>query len=463
MVMDYFFDEQIRRYLQQFMRIFSLIKIQSAPDENGAVTETTVPVYYGDMNRMVAHILRENSENTSPPTNVMSVHITNIRRYDEVRRDPMFVGKINIDERRVVDGEYTNEVGNRYSIERYMPSPYMLSLNLDIWTMSTTTKLQILEQIMMIFNPSLQIQQHDNMLDWSVMTEVTAKDYTWTNRSIPQGQSNERDVATISFEMPIYINPPAKVNRKKLIKQIVTNIYQVAELPEDEINKKLMFDPIKNCFDSISQVVVTPGNHNVKIGYKGAGNNELILLDAYGNEDPTNSWSELLEAYGEYNEDTSTVTLNTDSDIENQDNNIVGTIRLNPARSDSLYFNVDVDTLPAILQSGPATDIINPLEVQPGNGLPLSSIGQRYLLLDDIPTNTGTNPWGSISAKENDIIEFNGSNWFISFDASEENKDQYISVMSEPAMHYCFDGSSWNHTYFGLYCPGFWRVRLQQC
>ena len=45
--MNFFYDGQIRRYLVQFMRVFSDIKIQTGPDANGVTSEKRVPVIYG--------------------------------------------------------------------------------------------------------------------------------------------------------------------------------------------------------------------------------------------------------------------------------------------------------------------------------------------------------------------------------------------------------------------------------
>jgi hypothetical protein len=461
MVFDFFYDAQIRRYLLQFMRIFSLIKVQSAPDENNAVTEQTVPVYYGDMNRMVAHILRQNSENTAVPSTAMSVVITNIARADNYRRYPYFVGKINIDERKFEDGEYTSEMGNQYSIDRYMPSPYLMTVRLDIWTINTTTKLQILEQIMTIFNPGLQIKQHENMLDWSVMTEVTLTDYVWSSRSIPQGTDVERDVASLTFEIPVMINPPARVKRKSLIEEIVTTIYDVAEIPDDELNR-IELDSIKSCFEPLGQIIVTPGNHSVSIGIDGIGSNQLKLLSYYGNEDDAFAWEELITQYGEYQSDTSFITLKRDPDIEDFDNDIMGQFQFT-STPDVITFTVDTDTLPSIIPSGPIDDIIDPTLVYPGSGLPVAATGQRYLLLNDIPVDTGTNPWGNVQGSEHDIIEYNGAFWIIKFNANTEDPDQYVSIAGDTSAHYHFNGSEWNHTFFGTYGPGYWRITLQEC
>ena len=61
--MQYFYDKQVRRYLTQFIRMFSNFMVQIGESENGDPIYRTVPAKYGDPTRMAAAILRENSEN----------------------------------------------------------------------------------------------------------------------------------------------------------------------------------------------------------------------------------------------------------------------------------------------------------------------------------------------------------------------------------------------------------------
>ena len=59
----YFYDKQLRRYIQQFIRIFAGFQVAMHVDDAGEIVYQTVPVRYGDVSRMAAHIVRENSEN----------------------------------------------------------------------------------------------------------------------------------------------------------------------------------------------------------------------------------------------------------------------------------------------------------------------------------------------------------------------------------------------------------------
>ena len=60
---QYFYDEQIRRFLLQFTRIFSGFQIEYGRDENNpdAAALIRVPIRYGDASRQAQTILQENS------------------------------------------------------------------------------------------------------------------------------------------------------------------------------------------------------------------------------------------------------------------------------------------------------------------------------------------------------------------------------------------------------------------
>ena len=42
-----------------------------------------------------------------------------------------------------------------------MPVPYLLNMQVDVWTSNTDQKLQLMEQILVLFNPALEIQHND--------------------------------------------------------------------------------------------------------------------------------------------------------------------------------------------------------------------------------------------------------------------------------------------------------------
>jgi hypothetical protein len=106
----------------------------------------------------------------------------------------------------------------------------------------------------------------------------------------------------------------------------------------------------------------------------------------------------------------------------------------------------------------------------PGFGLPAAAVGQRYLFTQATGsyTNTGnTNPeaWSGtggqpLVAQANDIVEWDGARWQISFDStSSDNTAQYVTNLVTE-IQYRWTGSAWVKSYQGIYAGGTWTLVL---
>ena len=475
--MDFHYDSQHRRYLLQFMRIFSDIKVRNGPDTNGIYTLSRVPIVYGDPSWVVAQLLKGASENTLMPAPMFSAYIESIKMAPDRRQDTMFVGKVSTLERgiqgtspAVCDNNqspvYTSKAGIRYDVDRYMPVPYDMYLKLDCWTTNTSNKMQIAEQINSVFNPSVQLQQNSNLLDWTSIFEVWMEEFTWTNRSIPQGGEQERDVMSWRFKVPIWINPPAKIKRSSIITEIITNVFTDLNVPEVTATvDSNEYDVFRNCFSSIPlQIITTDGDFKISV-VRNNEQDEITLLNKNGTIDPTQSWAGLVSKYGQITNNITKIRLKLDPNIEVTHSDIIGSISLDPIRQNILIFSADIDTLPATTIP-PIIAIIDPTEIYPGNGLPLASPGQRYMLTSvdsavhdmAIPPGVLLSPWGqNIVAYPNDIIEFNGISWVVIFDSRNATGTNYV-VNNSDSTQYTFDGTHWHYTYYGEYSPGYWRI-----
>ena len=150
--MQYFYDGQIRRYITQIVRAFSNFSYR---DGEGDIK--VVPVLYGDITRQVGSIIRENSDNKLPSAPRMGVYITSLQMDRSRLSDSSYVSKINLREKQFDEStsSYIAQQAKGYTVERLHPTPYTLSVNVDVWSTSTDQKLQILEQIFMLFNPGI--------------------------------------------------------------------------------------------------------------------------------------------------------------------------------------------------------------------------------------------------------------------------------------------------------------------
>ena len=444
--LDYWYDEQVKRYLLQLIRIFSNFKVKE--NTKNGVSYNRVPARYGDSSRMVASILRNNSENVINSAPFIAVTIQSLQPARDRTHEPFLVSTSQVAEREydADAGSYGTNQGNLYTTQRYMPVPYNLTIQVDIWTTNTDTKLQLMEQILVLFNPSLQLQSNSNPLDWTSVFEVELTDINWSSRSIPAGVDEQLDISTLSFAVPIWISPPAKVKRQTIIQQIIADVHSVTDIDS------LGFSPdLHDFFGTIqdtAEIVITPGDFYLQIDGANA-----VLLD---NADNGKKWSDLIEMQGKITT-TSKIKLNISNDSDNELNMLTGSVTVNPIDETKLIFNLDTDTLPTNTLAE-LTKIVNPRSNYPGDGtLDAATTGQRYLITEDLDADAWPN-WG-IDASANDILEYDGTKWTIDFDASNKDAGDFV-LNNYTNKQFKWDGSNWISSYEGVYNPGFWRLVL---
>lgn len=461
--MDYFYDAQLRRYLAQFMRIFSGFKV-SEGTRNGATYYNRIPVRYSDMNRMVAHILRKGSENMVNSTPFIACNIQSLLIARDRTQDPMLVDKLQVAERSYdsTAGQYQSGQGNLYSTDRYMPVPYNLTMNIDIWTGNTDQKMQILEQILILFNPSIILQHTANPIDWTSLFEVELTDIQWSNRSIPAGVDETIDVATLTFTLPIWLSPPAKVKRQKIINTIVTNVFNVDNLSDLGYDADV-YDFFRSIDEDFELHTISPNNYNVEV----VGTQATLYKD---NGTVKANWNDLLEiispqgssgTVGSHALDDipltlgSTLQLNLSNDADSTTDLITGIIARNDVDPGKLIFTLDGDTLPTNTITN-ITRIVDASNNYPGDGtLPAAANGQRYLLTSEIKGHQ----WG-INAGINDIVEYNNSVWSVVFDASTVDDTVQYVLNSYTSKQFKWQNKLWTSSYEGVYNPGFWRINI---
>ena len=468
--MQHFYDGQIRRYLTQMMRILA-----NFPVQDGKGIQKEVPVTYGDLTRQVANIIRENSENKLPSAPRIAVYLTGLELDKDRLTDSTYTRKTNIRERAYDTdaGEYLNSQGKNYTVERLIPTPYMMRLNADIWTSNTDQKLQLLEQILVLFNPSLEMQTTDNFIDWTSISVVNLENVQWSNRSVPVGIDSEIDICTMTFSIPIYISPPTKVRKMGVITNIITSMFdeQLGTI-EDGVSK-----PVLNAYDDVPRAGVTQGEFgrtavsdttaqmaNVNYATWGAFvDGDAVQLFSNGIVGNKN-WREVFEALpGMYAADVSRIYFTS------QDNTstITGTFTLSPFDEGKILVNWDTDSFPSdtVIDGRTSIDyIIDPTNYNPST---IKTSGVRLLLLDDVGDAGATESpvaWqnadtSALVASANDIIEWNGTKWNIVFDASAATEITYTTNLNT-SVQYRFNNNEWLLSIDGDYPVGTWRVEL---
>ena len=460
MAQQFFYDEQIRRFLLQYIRAFSNFQVEYGKDRDGNTTLLTVPVKYGDATRMVSSIIRENSENKIIPTPMISCYITGLEYNPERRLDPSFIDKKHIRMRKfdANTNSYTTQQGNAFTVERLMPVPYTLQMSTDVWTSNTTQKLQLMEQLLVLFNPALEIQSTDNYLDWTSLSYIELQNVQFTSRTVPVGVDEQIDIATLQFNVPIYLTAPAKVKKLGVVNKIVASIYDDNGGIADGVidGSILLGDRMK--FTPMNFGIIVLGNTIQILDRNETTTNKTDYTplddppEKVGDDDVT--WAALINQYGELQSGLSQIRLETGGSAE-----IVGTIAFHPSDPYKLLWTVQADTIPT--NDIPAVlKIINPLRSAPDAGLATAAQGQRYLILNaigDASNTDGPDAWGDLVAGANDIIEYNGTEWQVSFDSSAEAGVHYMTN-TNTGLQYKYTGTEWVKSYEGEYRAGDWSI-----
>lgn len=453
--MQYFYDKQIRRYVQQFLRLFNNFSIQMGHNEAGLEEYQRIPVRYASRDRMTEAILKQNSENIINTVPIMVGYIDNIQMAPEMRMYQNHEEKVQVFEKKFnhVTDSYEDEVGKTYTVERHMPTPYKLTMNLDLWSSNMDQKLQMLEQIMVIFNPTLNIKSSNNPLDWSSLTYVSLVTTSFSSRTVPIGTEDSIDIATLGFEVPIFINPPAKVRKQTIIHTILNDLDVVAT---GELDEWILSNPIYDA-DNQAQtwVPVSFDDFHAKV----SGTTVQLLgkdLKAVDSNNDALKWEDVLEAYGQLQPGISQLRFRKTIDPADTSADIVGNISINSGDDNLLDIVFDTDTYPATTLTS-ITGITNPQANYPGDGtLATATTGQRYLITNDVAQIAS---WSSLSANTNDIIEYNGAAWVVSFDASATSTISYVLNNADSNIYEWVD-SNWINAIEGTYKPSYWRIYL---
>jgi hypothetical protein len=464
--MLHFYEGQIRKFLTQFIRVLSNFSVETGKGSDGQIKLRPVPVVYGDMTRQVANIIRNNSENALQYAPRIAAYVTALDYDRERMQNPYHIEKQHLKEREynAETGEYTDRLGAGYTVEKVMPSPFRLNVAADIFTTNTDQKLQIMEQILYLFNPDFEIQKSDNYIDWTSLSYIELTDITFSSRSIPVGADTEIDVASLRFSMPIWLSPPVKISKLGVIQKIIMSIYD----DDGGITKGLIDGSLmtRSYISPNNFGLLLTGNQlrllgttgiNVSSGgdgfYTGAKeNSNYDPFEAFG---PPVNWNTLINQYGPIVNGTSQIKLQQENG-----NEIVGTISTTPLDETILLFNIDSDTIPANTLTA-VSKIINPLTFNPGT----PANGTRYLITDSIGDSTNTfdaDAWGNLRAGVNDIIQYNSSTskWGVVFDASDPDSTQHYITNSNTGIQYRWNGTTWLKSYEGIYAQGRWTMIL---
>jgi hypothetical protein len=215
MIHHHFYENQIRSYIRQFMGIFSGLQVQTGRSDCDPEM-ISVPCIMGFRDRVVSALMAGNTQNRMVSLPVMSVYMSNLEMAPDRRKVPS-----------LIDQRVTMPVGGVFpddltTLKRAMPVPYNMEVELSIMASNLDQMYQILEQILVLFNPDLQIQKSDSPLDWTMISSVELVGIS-NEENYPIAATNRTIIWSLTFKLPIFISIPMGV-RDDLVRKISIDI-----------------------------------------------------------------------------------------------------------------------------------------------------------------------------------------------------------------------------------------------
>ncbi len=213
---DYYYDEQFRSYIVQFAAVFAGIKVMVGWNENREPTLISVPIKNASVDRVVGHIKGDNTQNKPLRLPLMSFSLSGIDQAADRRKG---IGAIKRNTYMPTGGVFPDDLTVIYQRQ---PVPYIAQFELAIWASNQDQHMQIIEQIMTLFDPLVQIQTTDEIFDTTRLTTIELVDVR-LEENLPQGTDRRMIQTKMGFLVPVYLSTPIDV-RKNYIKDIYLRI-----------------------------------------------------------------------------------------------------------------------------------------------------------------------------------------------------------------------------------------------
>lgn len=239
MIDQYFYEGQLRSYLVQFCNIFSGLKVQTGKGECDVPEFISVPIVIGSRDRVATAIQVGNTQNRPFSLPMMAASLS------ALSLSPNRKGIGVVDNRTFLPqgGVYPDDLR---VVTRVMPVPYVMSLELALYASNTNQLHQILEQLLCLFDPMLQIQTSDSAFDW---TKITTVELTGINNeeNYPPGGDRRTLVWSLNFEVPIYIATPVDI-RDDIVRKIIIQLGDMKGFNVNEFDENGNLIPFETTF-----------------------------------------------------------------------------------------------------------------------------------------------------------------------------------------------------------------------
>lgn len=210
---------QIERFLSQFIRVMSGFQCRNGVDRNGDGGELKrVPVVYSTLDRVVASIT-SNSKKTLVSASLprLAVSLAGIEVDVQNRRNHYYQDTVTTHKAGI-----NNDGKLAYGVSRTVAPALILTVNTSILASSNSQLYQILEQILLVFNPRVTISDGVDGWNSDYLTEISLESLS------PEISDHNGFVEMgLVFSMPVRLHYPIDKNAP-IIELIKSNLHTAA-------------------------------------------------------------------------------------------------------------------------------------------------------------------------------------------------------------------------------------------
>lgn len=222
---EYYYGEQIKNYISQFAQVFSGMYVTVGKNDSDNSKFIRIPIAYGSPDKVVTAIKNENTQNKMIRVPMFSIRLGGISIMMDRKSGT------NVEHRKTIlplGGDIATDLKVIY---RLKPLPYNLTFSVSAYCSNSDQMFQIVEQVLLLFDPLLQLQTSDSPTDWTriVDSELTSVELEDNRNSDTDGRLL---VTTFGFDVRAYMAPPAnlKANAIKSIRRRVAAIAGVEDV-----------------------------------------------------------------------------------------------------------------------------------------------------------------------------------------------------------------------------------------
>lgn len=222
---DYYYDAQIKKIIVQFLAVFTGMRVASGKTNELDDRFIAVQVKNGSSDRVVASIISENTQNKPIQLPMVAGTLANISLDPSLR-----VGtRVERNSTHFPSGGVFPD--DLTTVKQSKPLGFMAEFELNIFASSQEQHYELLEQILMLFDPVLELWTSDELFDWGRLHTLELTNLQF-DEAIP-GVDRRVIQTTMSFKAPVYLSLPALV-RKNHIATIKMRVGAVDKFYSDE-------------------------------------------------------------------------------------------------------------------------------------------------------------------------------------------------------------------------------------